>query len=65
MGNETTLRKIPKFHLISWYGNFVERHSFPKLFGSCAFPQNFHTEKLGEITVFYGVQISTSFIDTK
>ena len=22
------LRKIPSFHLISWYGNFVERHSF-------------------------------------
>ena len=23
-----TLRKIPKFHLISWCENFVERHSF-------------------------------------
>ena len=23
-----TLQKIPQFHLISWYGNFVERHSF-------------------------------------
>ena len=23
-----TLCKIPKFHLISWYGNLVERHSF-------------------------------------
>ena len=22
------LRKIPKFHLIFWYGNFVERHGF-------------------------------------
>ena len=22
------LRKIPQFHLISWYGNFVERHGF-------------------------------------
>ena len=26
--NELTLRKIPQFHLISWCGNFVERHSF-------------------------------------
>ena len=23
-----TMHKMPKFHLISWYGNFVERHSF-------------------------------------
>ena len=23
-----TLHKIPKFHLISWCGNFKERHSF-------------------------------------
>ena len=28
------------FHLIPWYGNFVERHSF-------------HTRKLGEVTVFF------------
>ena len=36
----------------------MERHSFrdrPKLCGNCAFPQNFHTKKLGEITVFYAV----------
>ena len=39
----------------------MERHSFrivsgesPKLCGNCAFPQNFHTRKLGEITIFYG-----------
>ena len=25
----------------------------PKQSGNCAFPQNFHTSKLGEITVFY------------
>ena len=29
----------------------------PKLCGNCAFPQNFHTRKLGEITVFYAVKI--------
>ena len=51
------LRKIPQFHPISWRGNFVEKHSGktqairPKLCGNCAFPQNFHTRKLGEITV--------------
>ena len=37
-----TLRKIPWFCLIFWYGN-------------CAFPQNFHTRKVGEITVVYAV----------
>ena len=40
------LRKMPLFHLISWRGNFVERHSF-------------RTRKLGEITTFYAV-ISSS-----
>ena len=30
----------------------------PKLCGNCAFPQNFHTRKLGEITVFYAVFIT-------
>ena len=27
----------------------------PRLCGNCSFPQNFHTRKLGEITVFYAV----------
>ena len=29
----------------------------PKLCGNCAFPQNFHTAELGEITVFYAVRL--------
>ena len=36
----------------------VERHSFRIVSGesrNCAFPQNFHTRKLGEITVFFAV----------
>ena len=40
-----TLRKTPQNHR-------------PKLCGNCAFPKNFHTRKLGEITVFYAVKIS-------
>ena len=28
----------------------------PKLCGNCAFAQNFHTRKLGEITVFFAVR---------
>ena len=59
---EKSLRKIPQFHLICWCGDFVQRHSFriasgdwPKLCGSCAFLQDFHTRKLGEIKVFYAV----------
>ena len=57
------LRKISKFHLMSWFGNIMETQfsqSFGwytrKLCGSCAFPENFYTRKLGEITVFYAVE---------
>ena len=32
----------------------------PKLCGNSAFSQNFQTGKLGEITVFYAVQLSDS-----
>ena len=60
--NYHSRRKIPYFHLISWCENFVEKHSFrivwanrPKLCGNCAFAQNLHTSKLGEIEVFYAV----------
>ena len=28
-----TLRKIPNIHLISWSGNFVQRHSFRRVSG--------------------------------
>ena len=29
----------------------------PKLYGNCALPQNLHTRKLGEISVFYAVRL--------
>ena len=35
-------------------------HHYPKLCGNCTFPQNFRTRKLGEITVFYAVQMLTA-----
>ena len=50
-----SLRKIPKFYLISWCGNFVESHGF--FWENCAFPQNFHTQKLGKILVFCAVYL--------
>ena len=31
------------------------RTNRPKLYGDCEFPQNLHTRKLGEISVFYAV----------
>ena len=38
-------------------------HSFwairPKLGENCPFPQNFHSMKLGEITVFYALKLFT------
>ena len=33
----------------------------PKLRGNCAFPQNFHTRKSGEITVFFVVIVFVIF----
>ena len=36
------------------YAKFRANH--PKLSRNCAFPQNFHTRKLGEITVFFAVR---------
>ena len=50
--------------VISWCGNFVERHNFrivsgfrQKLCGNCGFPQNIHTRKLREITLFFAVYV--------
>ena len=34
----------------------------PKLCGNCAFPQNFHTRKLGEITVFIAVNLDFYYL---
>ena len=31
------------------------RANRPKLYGNCVFPQNVHTKKLDEVTVFYVV----------
>ena len=44
---------------ILWKGTVSEwfRANHPKLCRNCAFPQNFHTRKLGEITVFYAVSV--------
>ena len=36
-----------------------------KLCGNCAFPQNFHTMKLGEITVFYAVATSLTYVKSQ
>ena len=38
------------------------RANGPSLCGNCAFPQNFHTIKLGKITVFYAVYINAFVI---
>ena len=47
----------PNFLLWKFCGKaqFPEFHSCPKLCGNCAFPQNFHTRKLGQITGFFAV----------
>ena len=49
----------PDFLMWKFCGKAQLPHSFgqfairPKLCGNCAFPQNFHTRKLSEITVFF------------
>ena len=37
----------------------------PKLCGNCAFPQNIHARKLGEITVFFAVLVRMSLFYKK
>ena len=41
-----------------------ERHSF-SICGNCAFPQNFHTRKLGEIRIFYAVLLTKQSTNTQ
>ena len=53
----TTLHKIPWFHLVFWCENSVETHH-PKLCGNCSFSKKFHNRKLGKITVVYAVQFN-------
>ena len=40
---------------------FCGKANHPKLCGNCAFEQNFHTKKLGEITLFFVVYSSICF----
>ena len=47
------LQQLVTLH--SWHENFVANR--PKLCGNYAFPQNFHTRKLVEITVFFAVGV--------
>ena len=61
-GQRMHCEKYCNFYLISWCASFVERHSFcivlhesPEIMRNCAFPQNFHTRKSGEITTYFAV----------
>ena len=55
------MRKIPKFYVSSWCGNFVEMHCFgivsAEFRAICPIPQNFYIRKLYEITVIYDVSL--------
>ena len=42
------MRKMYKGTFSAWF-----RANRPKLCGNCAYPQNCHTRKSGEITAFY------------
>ena len=48
----------PNFLVWNFFGKAEFPHSFGRFapsYGNCAFPQNVHTRKLGEITVFFAV----------
>ena len=43
-----------------WYNkssHHIASKNLPKLYGNCAFSQNFHSRKLGEITIFFAVPL--------
>ena len=48
------LRKVVPYYL-EWNHTLRKIPNCPKLCGNCAFPQNFHTRKSGEITVFFAL----------
>ena len=51
----------PNFMVWKFFGKAQFPHSFGRIARNCencAFPQNFYTRKLGEITVFYAVMMS-------
>ena len=58
--NHIKYRNFAKFpgEEILWKGTVSAefRANHPKLCGNCSFPQNFHTRKFGEISVFYAVE---------
>ena len=51
-----TLRKSLKFHLIPWCGNFAE---MPETLLKLCIPKTFDIRKLGEISIFYAVAVSS------
>ena len=45
----------PNFKMWKFCGKAQFQYSFGQISRNCAFPQNFHTRKLGEITEFFAV----------
>ena len=59
------IAEITQFHLIPWCGNFVKTQIPYNFSKNCAFPQNFHTRKLCETTVFYAVHFAAFLQKTR
>ena len=65
--NSTTACKIPKLHLIFWWGKTVCRYFWaihPKLPGNCTFTENDLSRKLDEIYVFY-VSLNSDILSSR
>ena len=61
-GKYRNITQVPGAQVLS-KGTFFAQFwaNSPKLCGKCAFPQNFHTRKVGEITLFFAVEKIKSF----
>ena len=55
LNNQTKCFQFKSIHANKKTVIKIDSYTRPKLCGNCTFPQNFHTMKLGEITVFYAV----------
>ena len=65
---KNTLHKIPGFHLISWCGSFMERHSFRRVSGHSAntlrklwFSTKFPHQEIRLNITFYAVKVTVSW----
>ena len=58
----TSLQKIPQFHVISWCGNFGERHSFRIFLSKIIFSLLWECEKIGATLLTIQLRCKTNIL---